>query len=273
MERILIVMDAEKPAMHVVNFACKLASVMRWGLTAVLVDNIYKDNQPLATDIHGTHSFEAEVKPMVVADTEQTVRLIRDRCKKDHISVEISVTGGEPITEVLFNSKFADLLVLDPALDFYGNGDSIPSHFAAEILRFSECPVLLAPLQEAGINEIDFCYNGSASSVFAIKQFTYLFPAFCDKNVFLIEVKETAQKLERTERRMMEWLRVHYNEAEYVQLQGDPGNALFDYFFMKTNRLIVLGSYGRNLLSQLFKQSTAEKLIRMIDLPIFITHH
>ena len=60
---------------------------------------------------------------------------------------------------------------MDASLDFYKNPDGTPSHFVTEILKFSECPVLLAPLEEYEINQIDFFYDSTASSVFAIKQF------------------------------------------------------------------------------------------------------
>jgi nucleotide-binding universal stress UspA family protein len=48
---------------------------------------------------------------------------------------------------------------------------------------------------------------------------------------------------------------------------------LVNYFLMKKNKLIVMGAYGRSMLSSFFKRSSADALIRILDLPIFITHH
>jgi nucleotide-binding universal stress UspA family protein len=37
--------------------------------------------------------------------------------------------------------------------------------------------------------------------------------------------------------------------------------------------MVVMGAYGRNWLSGLFKPATAGLLLKTINLPFFITHH
>ena len=34
-----------------------------------------------------------------------------------------------------------------------------------------------------------------------------------------------------------------------------------------------MGAYGRSMISNLFKKSTADTMIQMTDLPLFITHY
>ena len=96
---------------------------------------------------------------------------------------------------------------------------------------------------------------------------TYLYDAADKVN------KSGKDQFDRDHIRMMEWLRKHYQTVYYHALKGDVNDELFSYLFMKRKKMIVMGAYGRPLLSNLFKKSSADKLIHMLDLPLFITHH
>ena len=152
--------------------------------------------------------------------------------------------------------------------------EQLPSHFTKEILANAECPVMLAPEKTGNMETVVFCYDGSSSSVFALKQFTYLMARMKNKKAILLEVNKTGkEEFNEDHRRLMAWLRTHYSFVEYHALKGRAKDELFTYFFMKSGEVVVMGSYGRTALSNFFKHSAAETIIRTIDLPIFITHN
>jgi hypothetical protein len=133
--------------------------------------------------------------------------------------------------------------------------------------------VLLAPQKMHELEEIVFCYDGSASSIFAIKQFTYLFPELQNRRSILLEInKKGIPVFDESHYHLMDWLKTHFTSVQYECLEGTAKDRLFTYFFMKKNKLIVMGAYGRGLLSTLFKRSSLDTLVRTVDLPIFITH-
>jgi nucleotide-binding universal stress UspA family protein len=70
----------------------------------------------------------------------------------------------------------------------------------------------------------------------------------------------------------MDLLRAHYSSVRSQALKGDPRNELVTYFFMQSKKIVVLGAYGRSMLSNFFKKSNADRLLRTVDLPLFITH-
>jgi len=275
MERILLVLNARQPDISSIDFACHIASIANTKLTGLFIENPYLELIP--ADIDGPSYFEKVDKITnfaVTADTDQSVRLFKDECQLKGTTPEICIDHGEPIQEISFESRFADLLISDPGIGFYNRQESLPSHFVKEILTRAECPVLLAPAQFKEPEEIAFCYDGSASSVFAIKQFTYLLPEFANKKAILLEVNGTSEeKFNDGHKRMMAWLRAHYRTVNYHGLEGDVKDALFKYFFKQEKKWIVMGAYGRSLLSNIFRKSSADILIRTVDLPIFITHH
>ena len=271
MHKFLVVINASQPHASTIDFACRLAAFTQNSLTGLFVENPYfKSEEKLAND---EKKFQPEVgklyKKTALATTDEAVALFKKRCH--HATV--FVTKGEPIQEVLRESRYADLLIVEPGIDFYGEEEPMPSHFTREMLTHSECPVLLAPENSAEMEEVVFCYDGSASAVFAIKQFTYLFPAFKNTSLVLLEVIGSGTDEYIDERQqILAWLQAHYKKVEYKSLAGKAADELFTYFFMKEKKLVVMGSYGRSALSNFFRQSAADTLIRSVDLPVFITH-
>lgn len=269
-------MNAKAPDTSSVDFAAKIAGITNSRLTGVFIENLYFHSIPMGGIDNPAYfaAFEQQAVSTLKADTEQCVRLFRDTCEKKGLAADVYIDKGDPIKEVIFESRFADLMIIDPAINFYDRDEEMPSDFIREILSFSECPVMLAPEEFEDVEEIIFCYDGSESSVFAIKQFTYLLPEFSKEKALLLEVKNTSlQEFSEKDRRMMDWLHTHYSFVHYHSLNGDVKDELFTYLFMQKKKLVVMGAYGRSLLSNLFRKSSADLLIRTVDLPLFITHH
>lgn len=276
MEKILLVVNAQKPDVFSIDFACRIANLTQAKLTGLFIENIhvnYSLPDALEDDSYFT-TLNKTANARVTVDTDQSIRLFKEECLRKGIKAEVYVDKGEPIQEIIFESRFADLLIIHPEVSFYNRDEPLPSHFVKEILARVECPVLLAPGKFENIEEIVFCYDGSASSVFAIKQLTYLLPEMHEKKITLLEVSEKdEEEFTEAHRRMIDWLRIHFHSVYYHSIKGDSKDELCNYFFKKEKMLIVIGAYGRSMHSNFFRKSKADVLIRMIDLPIFVTHH
>jgi hypothetical protein len=68
--------------------------------------------------------------------------------------------------------------------------DGTPTELVKEILKETECHVIISPASFDGIAELIFAYDGSKSAAFAIKQFTYLFPEFTDRKAIVLRVNK-----------------------------------------------------------------------------------
>jgi nucleotide-binding universal stress UspA family protein len=275
MKKILLVINAQKPGSEALNFAVKIAASTPAKLAAIIIENIYFEYiPPIGLEAPSYYATVLPVTHTVTADKEQVIHLIEEACKTKGVSCEVITDNGDPIEQIVFESRFADLLVIDPQVTIIEGEEQLPSHFVKEVLAKAECPVLLSPEKFEDVEEIDFCYDGSASSVFAIKQFTYLMPQFRGTKVNVLEVNpRNKEEYKEADRKMMGWLRANYPSVCYHSLKGDTKGELFTYLFMTKKRLIVMGAYGRSMLSNFFKRSSADILIRTVDLPLFITHH
>jgi nucleotide-binding universal stress UspA family protein len=247
MEKILLAVAGEEQHPHAVDFACYLARLTHSRLIgAFLVNNS--------------------------ATSDEAVRRFREACVCRDVPARIHRDGGVPLEEMLQESRFSDLLVVDPETSFGRNGRKIPGQFVENVLAGAECPVIVVPFTFEAVEAVYFCFDGRASSMYAIRQFTYLFPEFRHKKAIVLCAVEGEPSGLDGETKLKEWLSVHYTDSDIVHLQGEAGDELFGYLLEKKDAMVVLGAYGRGELSRMFKPSTAALLLKTLNLPIFIAH-
>ena len=275
MEKIVVVCDSHKIDMSTIDFGCYLSKLTHSSLSGILLDNTIQDI--IAEKTHMPHYATAEKSRTgdpVVMDSDQAMIYFMEQSRKRGVHSDVVVSKGAPSETVLYESRFADLLVVAPDLTFLGDADDLPSSFVKHLLVKSECPVILAPHSFEKIDQITFCYDGTASSLFSIKQFTYLFPQFKNMPVMLLEVRDSViREADEGHTRTLSWLKAHYDHVNFHFLQGRVNEELLIYFMDKKDVFIVMGAFGRNLVSILFRKSTSEKVIQSADLPLFIAHH
>lgn len=275
MDKILVAMDAYNISTPAIDFACYLARLTNSRLTGVFLEDVLSDEKPAfqaIAQVQGTITAAEQVE-LRETSTEENIKLFKQSCECRSTVATIHRDRGIPLNEVIEESRFADLLVVDAETSFARKRESVPAKFVKDILAEAECPVLIAPYSFHSIDEIHFAYDGSPSAVYAIKQFTYLFPQWRQKKVTVVNVREKEQAGIEAQYKMKEWLRQHYDNVELKVLTGDPSDQLFAYLIDKKNAMVVIGAYGRSMLSRLFRPSHAHLIVKTVNLPIFITHH
>ncbi|MBN8852020.1 MAG: hypothetical protein BGO55_26310 [Sphingobacteriales bacterium 50-39] len=277
MEKILLAMDAMHVNTQTIEFSCYLARLTGSRLTGVFLEDLLSEPafeayqqvaQMQAGGITDTQAAAAKAEA-----TDANIRLFRQACESRGVVPNIHRDRGIPLNEVIKESRFADLVVVDAETSFTRERGPLPGKFVKDVLQESECPVIIAPYTFHAIDEVIFAYNGSASSVWAIKQFAYLFPELKQKKALIVDVKEKNDGAIEEQYKMKEWLRQHYNHVEIKVLTGDASDELFGYLIDKKNAIVVIGAYGRGWLSRLLKPSQARIIVKTVNLPLFITHH
>lgn len=277
MEKILLALNAKSynntnPVTNtVLEFAAYIAKLNRSRLTGIFLDTEQEPvTKPAFAEQQATWgSPGATTKTSIKAVMEQ----FEEACTTMGARCEVLYAPGSPTAELLKETRFADLLILDAELSFKNKPEAVPTGFVREVLTKSECPVLIAPYSFDGIDEIVFAYDGSASAMFAVKQFTYLFPMYSDKKITILQVNEQKDMPVIEKQKIGNLLQLHYASIRYERLQGTADCQLFTYLVDKKNSLLVMGAFGRGLVSDFFRQSTANILVKALNAPLFIAHH
>jgi nucleotide-binding universal stress UspA family protein len=272
MEKILVAIDANQINKNVLNFACFIAKLTHSKLTGVFLENNEKTAVVAEESLHMPHDEFIDARSGVRL-RDDNIHVFKEMCANRGANCAIHLDRGVPVADIIKESRFADLLIVDPEMSFRGKKEAVPTDFIKEVLTKSECPVVIAPFTFHAIDEVLLCYDGSPASVFAIRQFTYLFPALADKRITILQVNEKDNATVIEKEKIGELLQMHYSAIGFKVLQGKASNELFGYLLGKKNVFVVMGAFGRSMLSDFFKHSTAELVIKTINLPVFIAHH
>ncbi len=239
MEKILLVVFGSAPAPNAVNFACYLAGLTRSRLSGLFMEQQLYADEPVMKKPFGLPYAETIVSgdlPEVAANkraTEENMRIFTNTCEGKGVRVSAQRLPPSPINELVEESRYADLIIIDAAASCSGKQEDLPSSFVKELLAAAQCPVMIAPVATEPLEEIVFCYDGSASSLFAMKQFIYLFPELDAARGTILQVKKEQDISTAEKKRLMHWLSHHYSYTDIVTLKGNTEDELFSYLLKK----------------------------------------
>ncbi|HEU4555697.1 MAG TPA: universal stress protein [Chitinophaga sp.] len=276
MQKMLYVTDALQFNRQCFDFACALSNITGAMLTGIFLENPQLEQRAWET-IQET-AFSVSVADTVAREIrkgycEENIRYFKETCNLKGITCSVHRHGGAPIQEAIKESRYADVIVVDPAISFSEVRETAPSAFLKELLKQAECPVIIAPEAFDDIQEIIFTCDNTRSAVYAIKQFTYIFPQLHYRKATLLHVAEPGKTLGESKYRLKEWLKAHYDNVEILVLEDANVKArLLEHLLARRNAFVVMGAYGRSTLSNLLWPSHAAPVVKLVTLPVFIAH-
>jgi len=189
---------------------------------------------------------------------------IEYRVHKDYFDLAIPALKKE--------SRFADLVILGSEAFYSEFSEQDQQQYLEQVLHDLWCPVIVVPEKYSFPQSVTLTYDASNSSIFAIKQFAYLFPELCNKDVMLVYVSDDDTKSLPEMQQMEELAGRHFPNLSMLNLRLDT-KALFNTWLSeRRSSILVCGSYGRSGISQLFKKSFITDIIGEHMLPVFIAH-
>ena len=169
-------------------------------------------------------------------------------------------------------SRYADLALLNSTHFFEDLDKDQPNAWMKDMLHRSECPVLLMPDKPSLPGEVILAYDGSAASVFAIRQFAYLFPEFCGVQATLVYINDDPAAKIPEEEAIRELCGMHFKKFRVLKLRMRSAEFYHTWIGMMTNPWLVTGSFGRSALSEVFTKSFSTELIVQHRVPVFVAH-
>ncbi|HYV91641.1 MAG TPA: universal stress protein [Chitinophagales bacterium] len=201
------------------------------------------------------------------------IALFEKTCEDKGVHFKIHGHTGVPLMELLEESAFADLLMIDTRTSFFNVGGQTPSTFLKDLLAESKCPVLIIPDHPEQVKHTVVAYDGSDSSVYAMKMFSYIFPEWKELDTTVVTVNHSASNHIPKNRDVKDLASGHFKNVSFKVLNGKPEKELEKY--LKKNgkdAVVVMGSYGRSALSRMFHASISNKILKDVKVPLFITH-
>ncbi len=209
------------------------------------------------------------------ATRQRAVTNFEKACQKAGVNYTIHHDSNFAIQELLHESIYADLLIIDVKETMNNNEESKPTEFISNLLGAVQCPVLLVSGSYNPIEKIILLFDGEPSSVHAVKMFSYIFPALKQLPTEMIAVKTMNSDMHVPDNKLMkEFMKRHFPKAILKVLRGLPETEIINYLKkIGPNSLVVLGAYRRGTVSRWFRESMADSLMKSLDNPLFVAHN
>lgn len=266
MIKITLAINPFAPSKHALDFAAFLARLTDSPVTAAMLEN--KDLVQLQEDALPGRGSE---QPDLIID--QTIHWFKEAASSREVGCKIHRDRSMPFEELIAESRFSDVLVVHPAISFSKSFAGEFTKLAKDILKRAECPVFVVSNTMERVDEIFFAYDKSASSMFSLKSFLYLFPMLAHTKLTVLHVTPDKTADDPSHYFFAEWLKTHFHgTVGYKTLTGETDQQLVQFFSGKQNAVIVMGAYKRHAGFTLRSKSYAEWMVRQTSLPVFISH-
>jgi nucleotide-binding universal stress UspA family protein len=277
MKKMLIAFDGLSYTKDAAAFAIRAAKASESLLVGMFLYDLryarllhtYRWDVPLQHYYYDVSKIERADEKVV----HESIIAFRKQCEEAGVQHKVHLGRGVPLLELLNESAFADLIIIDTKTSLFDLSDHKMSTFLKDLLVEARCPILIVPPRSAEINHVFVAYDGSESSVLAMKMFSYLFPEWNELSTTVLFANRSASNHLPRNRELKDLAGRHFKNVTYKVLNGDVERVLLD--FLKKNKgksLVVMGSYGRSALSRMFHSSLSNKVIEEVKVPVFITH-
>lgn len=244
MKKITLLLSGLGVPRHLIQFCVALSRRERCRLTGLFLWTPEKKGSgghPFPNDINATDADEA------VRSLQSGIQVFRNDCREAGLDFTVQTIGDNHF----------DMLVCDDEL---------------ETAFYAVHNLMGAPQEAAFPGTVVLAYNGSASSIRAIKQFAYLLPSFEKEKIYLVSVVAPNIRGMEYQEPAGERTTLHFPKAETALLKGGEKEQLVSFINLQKRCLVVMGAFGRNALSRLLKESLALTILKQTDAPLFVTN-
>lgn len=278
MKKIIAAIDGLKYSESTVKHAVHLAKESNAHLVGIFLEDFTYHSYKIYELVGDQGASEAKMGRLDEKDKETRQKAVSDfeeACKHAGLNYSIHHDRNIAIQELLHESIYADLLIVDRKETLTHYEEEIPTRFIRDLLSDVQCPVLVVPKEYRPIDRISLLYDGEPSSVYAIKMFSYVLPVLKHLETEVLSINSFKQPLHVPDNRLMkEFMKRHYTKAVYSLHHGIAETEIVRHLKERGNTtLIVLGAYSRGRVSRWFRSSMGDTLMKELKLPLFIAHN
>lgn len=279
MNKIIAALDGLKYSEATRDYAIHLAKRSGAHLVGVFLDDFtyhsYKIYDLIVEDAQVIASNQKSLEKKDMKARATAVQNFEDACQDQGLAFTLHRDRKIAIQEILHESVFADLLVIDSRETLSHHPEKPPTHFIRDLLAHVQCPVVVVPHKFRPIEKLVLLYDGAPSSMYAIKMLGYTLGKLPNLPVEVVSVNVSKQEKHVPNNLLIkEYMKRHFESTSFTVVNGIPEAQIVNYLkSQKENSLVVLGAYRRGSVSRWFRESMADVLMKELKLPLFIAHN
>lgn len=273
MKKILLAFDGSNFSKGAFEFARRLNEVEPLLVTGVFMPQV--DYANLWS--YAAASAGAGYVPLVEEESASTIQdnilHFEELCQENGIAYRVHKDFYSfALPELKTESRFADVIILSGELFYKGVIESNQFDYLRDALHAAESPVLIVPESYQFPENNILAYDGSAESVYAIKQFAYIFPELAKNPTLLVNAGNGEEKDFPSKQHVVELVTQHYKDLTFYKLELEPKKYFSTWMNERRGSILVSGSFSRSVFSQMFRKSFVRDIIKEHKIPVFIAH-
>jgi nucleotide-binding universal stress UspA family protein len=267
MKKFIAAFDGLKFSESTRDYAIQLAKQSSAHLVGVFLDDLLYHSYNVYDVVKENGGiFGSKRKKLKAKDAKKRVVAVRnfeEACKAAGLQYSLHRDRNIAIQELLHESIYADLLIIDSTETFSRHAEKKPTYFIRDLLAAVQCPVLVVPHEFKPVHKLVLLYDGEPSSVHAIKMFSYTIASLKQYPVKVLSIKDIEQTLRIPDNKLVtEFIKRHYPKATFTVLKGIAETEIVNYLKqLDDGTLVVLGAYQRGVVSRWFRASMADLLM------------
>lgn len=266
MKKISIVFDGGHFSKGVIEFVRHLNDVTPISVTACFLKQEHFVNSSSFANI-AEYAYENE-EPLVDA----AIQRFTDACEKYDLNFKVhDYDPNYGIASLRKLSRFSDVMVVSSELFFQNVNHVQPNEFLKDLLHVSECPVFAVPEKFTFPTTIILAYDGSESSLFAIKEFANLFPELCERKTMLVYGYGENEHIPELNT-IKDLASCHFSNFGIYRLHIDQQHHFNTWLQDISSPLVVSGSFGRSHLYEFIRRSFVSDTIHDHKAIVFVAH-
>lgn len=207
------------------------------------------------------------------AEMAKNISRFEHRCHENKIAYRVHKDFFDiALPELKRESRFADVMVLSGELFYKHVVGADRFDYLRSALHNSECPVVIVPESIQLPKSNILAYDGTEDSVYAIKQFAYVFPELAANKTMLVYANEEKEKDIPSKDLILELVKQHFPDLSVYKLNVNPRTFFESWLDEQDGSILVSGSFGRSAFSEAIKRSFVMDIIRKHHVPVFIAH-
>jgi nucleotide-binding universal stress UspA family protein len=272
---LLVAVDSSAYARSAEEHAAALAKAYQARITGLYVLDIRYVEMPPYVDY--SYTFEAVPPALATLDVMDSFRAKSERILTDlcefmaaaGLGVEARVEEGVPSQVVADVGRAHDLIVMGKRGEHAKWGRDLLGSTAENVARRSATPVLLVDTAYRPLAKALVLFDGSPPANRALKLAADL-ASRTGLTLRVLTVDDDAERGRTTQSQASAYLERLGLQVEYAVLPGRAAKAASASVGKEPVDLVVMGMRGHSVLHDLILGSTAEQLMRSIELPVLL---
>jgi hypothetical protein len=156
-----------------------------------------------------------------VYETKQQIEFFQEFCENHNLVYTLQTEKVHySLNELNLDSRDADILIIVSSSIYEKSKDCSWNELIINLLKHSECPLLVVPPEAPYSTHTYVVLNGSKEQSFALKQFIYLFPEWSKKPTYLIAIEKEKNTDSVKDSKPEVFVSRYFNQVFKIQLKS-----------------------------------------------------